>query len=202
MPCNLGQEGPSRPISPLHWSFTWIPSEKKDITRCAVNRVGVLTRLLAFEGTPMPRAGPCTHGLKRYPSCVAQGGSTVAGAGRRSSHATPLHASRTRGGCPGARTKAAKPLPLLRFSVVKLGPSPLFPRSSRSYNHTERELRTVVFGRKNHLGSKSKRGTEVAAVLYTLIESAYLNGFDSYKYLVEATCEMLEDPTAVPLPLE
>ena len=70
-----------------------------------------------------------------------------------------------------------------------------------SNNHTERAMRSVVLGRKNHLGSKSQRGTEVAAILYTLIETAYLNGLDPYKYLVEATYSMLEDPTAVPMPL-
>ena len=68
-------------------------------------------------------------------------------------------------------------------------------------NHTERAMRSVVLGRKNHLGSKSQRGTEVAAVLYTLIETAYLNGLDPYKYLVDATYAMLDDPTAVPLAL-
>jgi transposase len=68
-------------------------------------------------------------------------------------------------------------------------------------NQTERAMRSVVLGRKNHLGSKSKRGTEVAAILYSLVETAYLNGLDPYKYLVEATYAMLEDPTAVPLPL-
>ncbi len=68
-------------------------------------------------------------------------------------------------------------------------------------NQTERAMRSVVLGRKNHLGSKSKRGTEVAAILYSLVETAYLNGLDPYKYLVEATYAMLENPTAVPLPL-
>jgi len=68
-------------------------------------------------------------------------------------------------------------------------------------NQTERAMRSVVLGRKNHLGSKSERGTEVAAILYSLVETAYLNGLDPYKYLVEATYAMLEDPTAVPLPL-
>lgn len=62
-------------------------------------------------------------------------------------------------------------------------------------------MRSFVLGRKNHLGRKSQRGTEVAAVLYSLVETAYLNGLDPYKYLVEATYTMLEDPTAVPLPL-
>ena len=50
-------------------------------------------------------------------------------------------------------------------------------------NHTERAMRSVVLGRKNHLGSKSLRGTEVAAVLYSLVETAYLNGLDPVLYI-------------------
>jgi transposase len=34
---------------------------------------------------------------------------------------------------------------------------------------TERGIRGPVVGRKNHYGSKSKRGTEVAAIFYTLL---------------------------------
>ena len=40
-----------------------------------------------------------------------------------------------------------------------------------------------VVGRKNHYGSKSRRGTEVAATFYTLIETAKLQGIDPAKYL-------------------
>ena len=36
-------------------------------------------------------------------------------------------------------------------------------------NATERAIRGPVVGRKNHYGSKSRRGTEVAAVLYSLV---------------------------------
>ena len=43
-------------------------------------------------------------------------------------------------------------------------------------NATERALRGIVVGRKNHYGSKSERGTRAAAILYTLIESAKLAG--------------------------
>lgn len=50
-------------------------------------------------------------------------------------------------------------------------------------NATERALRGVVIGRKNHYGSKSQRGTEVAALFYSLIESCKLNGVDPKKYL-------------------
>jgi hypothetical protein len=39
-------------------------------------------------------------------------------------------------------------------------------------NGTERAIRGPVVGRKNHYGSKSRRGTEVAAVFYTLVGTA------------------------------
>src|ERR1700759_373376 len=38
-------------------------------------------------------------------------------------------------------------------------------------NAVERALRGIVVGRKNHYGSRSVRGTEVAALFYSLIES-------------------------------
>ena len=53
-------------------------------------------------------------------------------------------------------------------------------------NATERALRGPVVGRKNHYGSKSRRGTEVAATFYTLIETAKLAGVDPARYLLEA----------------
>ena len=52
-------------------------------------------------------------------------------------------------------------------------------------NHSERELRSVVVGRKNHYGSRSQRGTEVAAIFYTLTECARLNGIDAREYIRE-----------------
>jgi transposase len=48
-------------------------------------------------------------------------------------------------------------------------------------------IRRPVVGRKNHYGSKSRRGTEVAAIFYTLLETAKLEGVDPAKYLREAT---------------
>jgi transposase len=53
-------------------------------------------------------------------------------------------------------------------------------------NATERGIRGPVVGRKNHYGSKSKRGTEIAAIFYTLLETAKLCGIDPAKYLREA----------------
>jgi transposase len=53
-------------------------------------------------------------------------------------------------------------------------------------NATERALRGVVVGRKNHYGSRSQRGTEVAALFYSLIESAKLAGVGPHTYLRSA----------------
>jgi transposase len=53
-------------------------------------------------------------------------------------------------------------------------------------NGTERAIRGPVVGRKNHYGSKSPRGTEVAATFYSLLETAKLQGVDAAAYLREA----------------
>ncbi|HEY3497838.1 MAG TPA: IS66 family transposase [Polyangiaceae bacterium] len=57
------------------------------------------------------------------------------------------------------------------------------PRLALDNNATERVLRGVVLGRKNHYGSRSERGTEVAALFYSLIESAKLAGVEPDGYL-------------------
>jgi hypothetical protein len=57
-----------------------------------------------------------------------------------------------------------------------------------------------VVGRKNHYGSRSKRGTEVAALFYSLIESAKLVGVNPKIYLLEATHTALVNPGTALLP--
>ena len=68
-------------------------------------------------------------------------------------------------------------------------------------NPSERSLRSVVLGRKNHYGSRSVRGTQVAALFYSLIESAKLAGMPPQKYLHEAINSAL-DGREIPLPHE
>ena len=53
-------------------------------------------------------------------------------------------------------------------------------------NSTERGIRGPVVGRKNHYGSKSRRGTEVASTFYSLIETAKLHNVDPASYLRDA----------------
>jgi transposase len=67
-------------------------------------------------------------------------------------------------------------------------------------NATERGLRGMVLGRKNHYGSRSQRGTEVAALFYSLIESAKLCGVEPKAYLLRATHAALATPGTVTLP--
>jgi len=74
------------------------------------------------------------------------------------------------------------------------------PRIPLDNNATERGLRGMVLGRKNHYGSRSKRGTEVAALFYSLIESAKLAGVEPKAYLLQATRAALTDPGTVTLP--
>jgi transposase len=75
------------------------------------------------------------------------------------------------------------------------------PRIPLSNNQTERSLRGPVVGRKNHYGSRSRRGTEAAAILYSLVESAKLAGVEPHQYLNRAIHAVLRgDP--IPLPHE
>lgn len=67
-------------------------------------------------------------------------------------------------------------------------------------NATERALRGVAVGRKNHYGSRSLRGTQVAALFYTLIESAKLQGAEPQAYLAEAARRAIQNPGTVTLP--
>ena len=75
------------------------------------------------------------------------------------------------------------------------------PRIPLDNNGTERAARGPVVGRKNHYGSHSLRGTEVAATFYSLVESAKLNDLEPRFYLRVAAREGLRHET-VPLPHE
>jgi transposase len=68
-------------------------------------------------------------------------------------------------------------------------------------NGTERALRGIVLGRNNHFGSRSRRGTEVAALFYSLLESAKLAGVGPHTYLKAAAHAALRGQS-IPLPHE
>ena len=76
---------------------------------------------------------------------------------------------------------------------------PLIPLDN---NRTERALRDPVLGRKNHYGCRSVRGTQVAAIFYTLIETCILCGVDPEEYMrFTARAARLKPGTAI-LPQE
>lgn len=75
------------------------------------------------------------------------------------------------------------------------------PKLALDNNATERALRGVVLGRKNHYGSRSERGTEVAALFYSLIESAKLAGVEPDTYLRSAA-QFAVRGEGIPLPHE
>jgi len=75
------------------------------------------------------------------------------------------------------------------------------PNVPLSNNHTERALRGPVIGRKNFFGSRSKRGADAAAILYTLCESAKLAGIEPHAYLRAAVHAALKQQP-IPLPHE
>ena len=67
-------------------------------------------------------------------------------------------------------------------------------------NHAERALRGPVVGRKNHYGSRSKRGTEVAALFYSLCETAKLQNVEPRAFMLRAAYAAIENPGAIVLP--
>jgi transposase len=81
--------------------------------------------------------------------------------------------------------------------LIRFLDDPLIPLDN---NPVERALRGLVVGRKNHYGSRSRRGCEVAALFYSLIETAKLCGAEPKSYLLRATSEALDHPGAVTLP--
>jgi transposase len=68
-------------------------------------------------------------------------------------------------------------------------------------NRTERGFRGPALGRNNFYGSHSRWGTEVAAIFYSLVESAKLVGVDPKAYLKAALAAAL-DGRRIPLPHE
>jgi transposase len=74
------------------------------------------------------------------------------------------------------------------------------PRVPLDNNAIERSLRGPVVGRKNHYGSRSLRGTQVAALFYTLCETAKLVGIDPHAYLLRALYAAITAPGAVTYP--
>jgi transposase len=74
------------------------------------------------------------------------------------------------------------------------------PRVPLDNNAIERPLRGPVVSRKNHYGSRSFRGTQVAALFYTLCETAKLLNVDPHSYLLRTLHAAIAQPGAVTFP--
>ena len=59
-----------------------------------------------------------------------------------------------------------------------------------------------MVGRRNHFGSKSRRGTEVASILYSLAETAKLCGVEPRAYFEEAIRRTRMSPGTICFPWE
>ena len=99
--------------------------------------------------------------------------------------------ARQQRGLPGSKLRQA--IEYMTSNWVGLTQFLEEPHAPLSNNAAERCMRGPVVGRKNHLGSKSQRGTEVAALYYSLIESAKLCGVDPEKYLRAAAHTAIRD---------
>jgi transposase len=67
-------------------------------------------------------------------------------------------------------------------------------RLSLDNNPAERALRGVAIGRQNYLFAGSDRGGERAAAMYSLIETAKLNGIDPEAYLRDVLTRIADHP--------
>ena len=61
-------------------------------------------------------------------------------------------------------------------------------------NPAERALRCVAIGRKNYLFAGSDAGGQRAAAMYSLIETAKLNGLDPQRYLADVLARIADHP--------
>jgi transposase len=61
-------------------------------------------------------------------------------------------------------------------------------------NPAERGLRGVVIGRKNYLFAGSDAGGRRAAAMYSLIETAKLNGLNPQAYLADVLARIADHP--------
>lgn len=83
--------------------------------------------------------------------------------------------------------------------LVKFLENPKIPLDN---NGTERAIRGPVVGRKNFYGSRSRRGTEVAATFYTVFETAKALRLDPAAYLRAVVFKALASPGSVTLPAD
>ena len=76
------------------------------------------------------------------------------------------------------------------------------PEAPIHNNASEFALRRPVLGRRNFYGAKSRLGTQVAALFYTLLETARKSGVEPGRYLHTAAERAIAKPGLATLPWE
>ncbi len=69
-------------------------------------------------------------------------------------------------------------------------------RLEMTNNTAERAIRPLALGRKNYLFAGSDEGGRRAAIIYTLIETARLNGVDPEAWLADIISRIADHPNA------
>ena len=85
----------------------------------------------------------------------------------------------------------------LRYALTRWGALSRYTADGRleiSNNAAERAIRPLALGRKNWLFAGSDGGGRRAAILYTLIESAKMNGLDPESYLRTVIARIADHP--------
>ena len=98
---------------------------------------------------------------------------------------------------PGGALKSSLEYVAKRWTpLTRFLDNPLIPLDN---NRTEAGYIWMAIGRRNYIGARSVRGTEVAAKFYTIFESAKLCGADPEAYLRSATVSALRgEPILLP----
>jgi transposase len=84
-----------------------------------------------------------------------------------------------------AKSELAKAIRYALTRLTKLRPYLDHGRLEADNNAAERAMKSVALGRKNYLFVGSEGGGKAAAIAYTLIETAKLNGIDPQAWLTE-----------------
>lgn len=92
------------------------------------------------------------------------------------------------------KTDLAKAIRYALTRIPKLRPYIDDGRLEPDNNSAERALRGVVLGRKNYLFMGSEGGGKSAAIAYTLIETAKLNGIDPQAWLADTLADIADHP--------
>jgi transposase len=191
--------GPERPWHPrfrhgICWSHARRPFEKASKVHDDANRVlDLIGQLYAIEARARDEAcGDLNQLLKSRAALRASESKTVIAEIKRwRSQQRALPESQFYKGLTFLENQWPK---LIRFLD-----DPLLPLDN---NFAERQVRSPVMGRRNHLGSHSVRGAHVSAMFYSLVGSCRIVNVSPLAYLTTLVKRGLADKTYALLPHE